>query len=620
MIQRSGLRDGAPRPARRAHDVCAAAIALALLGGTCASAAEERFDPPRAALAGFVRTSPLHLDAAPRIHLAIELRPKDARLDALAVSISDPASPLHRRPLGEDAFIARFGRSQADVDALAALLRANGATGVYVSVNRLVVGGDLSLDQTEKALRAHFDLFERGERRIVAPTGPVTLPVSGIRSVRGLIAAFTPRLADVPTLPNDFRGAWFTPVQFRDAYDALPDGGAGAHIVLIEDASDGFDLADLAPFMTGAGAAPDTLFMAPGVPAPPLANSFGSAFGADASRVRAQVVSPAEPDQACGRDDRGQEAALDVDAALTLAPRAAIDVRYDRVCVRGGEGTLAVQRALDARPAPDLIVFPFAVGPVFGPAGETWGPTSIAYLEAAVRGIPVVVPAGDDGALGFRQTGVVAPGVSYPCVLPIVICAGGTQLGLRVGAFDEGPWNDGTHATGGGISSDPRPPWQRAPEAFEFSPAFVSRRIVPDLAADGSGHLEIFWRGYGLGGIGGTSESAALVGAQIAAINAAVAADRRITGPGDLYALAAAHPDAFRQVTGDNDRGYRDNTIRPRPLPPPLGFRGVLPPPPPQVHGCVNVQPRGCEVRSGYNAVTGLGTLRERAAVAALRQ
>lgn len=620
MIQRSGLREGAVRTTRRAYETWAAAIALALLGGTCAGAAEERFDPPRTALAGFVRTSPLHLDAAPRIHLAIELRPKDAQLDALAASISDPASPLHRTVQSEAAFIARFGRSQAEVDALAALLRANGATAVYESRNRLVVGGDLSIDQAEKALRAHFDLFERGERRIVAPTGPVTLPVSGIRSVRGLVAASTPRLADVPTLPNDFRGAWFTPVQFREAYDALPGGGAGARIVLIEDASDGFDLSDLAPFMTGAGAAADMLFTAPGVTAPPLANSFGTAFGADRSRVRAEVITPAEADQTCGRDDRGQEAALDVDAAMTLAPKAEIDVRYDRVCVRGGEGTLALQRALDARPAPDILVFPFAVGPVYGPTKETWGPTPIAYLEAAVRGIPVVVPAGDDGALGFRQAGVDAPGVSYPCVLPLVICAGGTQLGLRVGVFDEGPWNDGTHATGGGISWDTRPPWQRAPEAFEFSPGFVSHRIVPDIAADGSGHLEVFWRGYGLGGIGGTSESAALVGAQLAVINAAVPADRRISGPGDLYALAATHPEAFRQVTGDNDRGYRDNTIRPRPLPPPLGFHGMLPTPPPQVHGCVDVQPRGCEVRSGYNAVTGLGTLMEAATVAALRR
>jgi hypothetical protein len=143
--------------------------------------------------------------------------------------------------------------------------------------------------------------------------------------------------------------------------------------------------------------------------------------------------------------------------------------------------------------------------------------------------------------------------------------------------------------------------------------------MVPDVSADASGHLEFFWKGYGLGGVSGTSESAALVGAQLATINAAVPADRHILGPGDLYALAVAHPEAFRQITGDNDRGYRDNTIRPRPLPPPLGFHGVLPTPPPRVLGCAKVQPRGCEVRSGYNAVTGLGSLKEQAAIAALR-
>jgi kumamolisin len=603
-----------------------AALAVAALFGMPSRARAETYDPPRTALAGFVRSTPRHVDVAPSIDLVIELQPKDRQLDSLAATIADPASPVHRSYLTKEAFAARFGRSQADVNALATWLRAHNAADVYVSSSRLVVGGYLTLDDARKALGAHFDVYERGDRQIVAPVGPVTIPVSGIRAVHGLVAAYAPRLADVATLPNDFRGAWFPPVKFRQGYEAVPGGGEGMRIALIEDASDRFDLTDVGPFITGADAGLDMLFGAAGQAPTAPTSSFGEAFGAQASRIHESDVTSATPDEGCGRDDRGQEADMDTDAELTLAPMATIELRYDRVCVRGGEGLVALQRTLDANPAPDVIVFPFNVGPVRGPTAEGWGPTPIPYLEAAIRGIPVVVPAGDDGPLGYRTPGDDTSGLAYPCVLPVVICTGGTQLGLRSGTFDEGPWNDGLHAGGGGISWDPRPSWQTAPGAYEFSTSFppANHRMVPDVAADASGHLEIFWHGYGLGGIGGTSESAAIVAAQIATINAVVPKNRRITSPGDLYALAMAHPEAFRHIVGDNDRGYFDNTLHPKPLPPPLGYHGVLPSPPPQVLGCHEVQPRGCDVRTGasaggYNPVTGVGSLKEKAAIDALR-
>jgi hypothetical protein len=186
--------------------------------------------------------------------------------------------------------------------------------------------------------------------------------------------------------------------------------------------------------------------------------------------------------------------------------------------------------------------------------------------------------------------------------------------------LDEGPWNDGVHASGGGISNEPRPSWQVAPERFEFSPDYVRNRMVPDISADASGHLQAFWHNYGIGGVGGTSESAAIVGAQIAAINAAVPTTRRIVGPGDLYALARQAPSAFRDIDGDDDRGYVDNTLHPRPLPLPLGYRGVLPSPPPTVVGCTQVQPHGCAAVTGYDAITGIGSLKERAAIDALKK
>ena len=129
----------------------------------------------------------------------------------------------------------------------------------------------------------------------------------------------------------------------------------------------------------------------------------------------------------------------------------------------------------------------------------------------------------------------------------------------------------------------------------------------------------MYWHGYAFGGVGGTSESTAIVAAQLAAINAAVDPAKRLISTGDLYLLATLHPQAFRQVTRENDRGYVDNTIRPPKKPLPIGYKGVLPAPPATVEGCKGVQPNGCSLRPGYNAVTGLGSLKEQSAIDALR-
>ncbi|HEY4440177.1 MAG TPA: hypothetical protein VGN14_06950, partial [Candidatus Elarobacter sp.] len=339
--------------------------------------------------------------------------------------------------------------------------------------------------------------------------------------------------------------------------------------------------------------------------------------GASLARVSERAFAFKSASTDCGRDDRGQEPALDVAASLTMAPLAETIAQYDDVCSGGNDGTLALARALDLDPT--VIVFPFTVGPVDTVASDRYGPTPLPILEALVRGIPVVVPSGDDGAYGYREAAIEKPRVTWPCVSAYVICAGGTQLGDRDGVADEGPWNDAEHAGGGGISNEPRPAWQDAPSDFVFSTGYVHNRIVPDVSADASGHLRVYWHGYGLGGVGGTSESASLVGAQLAAINSLVGPNRRLVTAGDLYVLAKASPTAFRDVQLENDRGWKDNTLRPRRKPLPKNFHGVLPTPTPLVRGCAALQPDGCTVRPGYDAVSGIGTLKERAAVDALR-
>jgi hypothetical protein len=177
------------------------------------------------------------------------------------------------------------------------------------------------------------------------------------------------------------------------------------------------------------------------------------------------------------------------------------------------------------------------------------------------------------------------------------------------------------HASGGGISLEPRPAWQNVTSDFAFNADAVKNRMVPDVGADASGHLRVYWHLYNIGGVGGTSESAALVGASLATIGAAVGQERRPTTVSDLYVLAKNAPKAFRPTKYENDRAKRNNTLETRASPLPKGYRGPIPTAPPTVAGCVAVQRSGCSIvpTGGYNPVTGLGSLQQRAAIAALQ-
>jgi hypothetical protein len=546
---------------------------------------------PLGALAGLRDAGPA--DPKTVLHLAIELQPK-ADLDGLATQMSDPANPVHRQALSLQAFLDRFGRVQDD-RAVGTLLRAHGGTDVEVAGDGLVSGALLRISEAEKLFGVHWDKWTDGTRTVLAPSGPLNVPIAGVRDVRGVVVATAPRLADTRPSFTYFRGDWYEPARFRSMTDAVDNGGGGQRIVILEDASDQFEVNDIRKFLASEGAPP----------------------GADMARISERSFMFKSASTECGRDDRGQEGGLDVSSAVTMAPLAEIIADYDDVCGAGNDGTLALSRALDLDPT--VLVFPIVVGPVDTTIAARYGLTPLPQLEAIVRGIPLVVPAGDDGAYGYKENGIDTPRVAWPCVSTYVICAGGSQLGDRDGVADEGPWNDLAHAGGGGISGEPRPSWQDAPGDFLFSTRYVHNRIVPDVSADASGHLRVYWHGYGLGGVGGTSESASIVGAELAAINSLIGPARKLLTVADLYVLARTNPAAFRDISRENDRGWKDNTLRPRRAPLPKNFKGILPSPPPLVKGCSDQQPDGCTVTNGFDAATGIGSIKERAAVDALR-
>ncbi|MBV9440772.1 MAG: hypothetical protein JOZ24_12350, partial [Candidatus Eremiobacteraeota bacterium] len=335
---------------------CAAVPALLWALSQPAAAAVTRVIAPAGALSGMRDAGPA--DPRTLLHVAIELQPR-ADLDALALRASDPSTPEHAHPLSRDAFIARFGRVP-DARVLGGLLRSAGASDVDVAGDGLVVGGILDIPRAERLFGTRWEKWTDGKRTIAAPAGALAVPAANVRDVRGVVTATTPRLADARPSFTYFRGDWYEPVRFRSMTDAAPDAGTGQRIVLVEDASDRFDLSDVQRFLSASGAPP----------------------GASMSRVAERSFVFKSAASQCGRDDRGQEPALDTDAALTMAPLAEVVVDYDDVCAAGNDATLALARALDLDPT--QIAFPFVVGPVDGPLDARYGRTPLPLLEAVV--------------------------------------------------------------------------------------------------------------------------------------------------------------------------------------------------------------------------------------------
>jgi kumamolisin len=127
--------------------------------------------------------------------------------------------------------------------------------------------------------------------------------------------------------------------------------------------------------------------------------------------------------------------------------------------------------------------------------------------------INVCVAAGDNGSSDGKSTLTV----DYPASSPYVTAVGGTSLICPNIFYDsstnETVWNDGTTATGGGISI-----FFSKPTYQTFLPG--TYRNVPDLAfnADPNTGIQLYFNGQIQYGIGGTSMCAPLFAAYLALV------------------------------------------------------------------------------------------------------
>jgi subtilase family serine protease len=197
----------------------------------------------------------------------------------------------------------------------------------------------------------------------------------------------------------------------------------------------------------------------------------------------------------------------------------------------------------------------------------------------AVNGVTFTVSTGDNGS-----------GVQYPSTSPAVVAVGGTSLTISGGGYaGETAWSG---SSGGQSSVEYEPAFQAA---YPLPSDGRGRRGVPDVSFDGNPSTgfaiydSVAYAGYkGWFEVGGTSAGAPQWAALFAIANSTrVAARKRLLNatPAMLYTMAKANYSAY----------YHDVTS---------GTNG----------GCGTL----CNAGSKYDYVTGLGTPRAEAVVAAL--
>jgi kumamolisin len=179
-----------------------------------------------------------------------------------------------------------------------------------------------------------------------------------------------------------------------------------------------------------------------------------------------------------------------------------------------------------------------------------------AFEDAAIQGVTVCIASGDTGSESKVPDGKAH--VQYPGSDPWVLSCGGTTIGSVSGtSFDEWVWNDGSGATGGGVSAIFPLPWYQVDAGV---PGSVNDghhgRGVPDVAANASvasGYPIIVGGSPSRGD--GTSASAPLWAGLTAVLNSALNENIGFVNP-VLYALGSS---VFRDIVAEP--GAADNSL-----------------------------------------------------------
>jgi kumamolisin len=362
------------------------------------------------------------------------------------------------------------------------------------------------VDQIANALRVQFARVQGddGKEYTSAISAP-SIPSEFTSSVSGILRLQPQFHPHILTVYNPIGTLTFGPQYLLDHYGATGVGDGTGQIIAIWGFNSPPNATDLITYWAKIGS-PHTM--------------------ADVTIINPSNY-PAYNDAPGNAAGFGHEVTMDVEIASGLCPGAKIRI----YCI--DDLTQMVQAVLaDAAQYPQMHELSISAGV----QGET---DTQSFMALAAQGVTTFSGSGDAGsnpdpATNGQSYNASAPlAVSYPASDPYVTGVGGTQeIFGGLGPNNSGPTTTGvqvelawtgqtnppyteitmTTASGGGISTYPRPAWQTGPGV----PA-GSLRCVPDVAAEAQGDLYIYAGGDTVAS--GTSESAPIWAALCAILN-----------------------------------------------------------------------------------------------------
>jgi uncharacterized repeat protein (TIGR01451 family) len=423
-----------------------------------------------------------------RLALGLPLRNTIA-LNDLLQQLYDPASTNYHRFLTSERFLAEFGPTAEDYEAVIQFARTNGLTITQTHPNRMLVDVSGSVAEIQRVWQLNLKVYQHPTeaRTYFAPdSDPVVSARSPLLHISGLDNYTIPHPAGLRPSPprqtgggtplagagpggsyrgNDFRGAYVRGVSLN---------GSGQMVGLLE--FDGYYPADITSYWSQSS-----------VPALPIIMVTMDGYDGTPSSNNVEV-------------------ALDIEVVSSMAPGLAAIVVYEA-------GPAGVANDVLNRMATDNLARQLSASWTF-PIDAT---TEQIFLQFAAQGQSYFNSSGDGGA--YSGT------VSTPTDNPNVTVVGGTMLTTTGpgGAWSsETVWNRGgtgqSVATGGGTSTVyPIPSWQK-PVNMTSNRGSTTKRNLPDVAAV----AEDTWVTYDNGSsetVGGTSVSSPLWAAFTALVN-----------------------------------------------------------------------------------------------------
>ena len=418
-------------------------------------------------------------------------------LETLIAAQQDPGSPWYHRWLTPVEFTERFAPSEDEYAQLVQWLQAQGFQ-VRPSSNRLRVDFRGSVARTERAFGVRMSRYAHRGRTCLANENAPRIPAhlaDLVEVARLTTLPLAQPLARVRTLATGTTFA-MAPGDMHVAYNVAPlltrdIDGRGQTIAVV--ARSDFNLSDVTSFRAQFGLTardPLRVFPAgnPGVGAP-----NGVCQDIPNRQERLACISGEET-----------EVTLDVEWAGAIAPGATV-----LVDIADTDIDASLLDVVTNHPEAKTVTISFGgCERLFSDEAMVFAPL---YAQAAAQGQAVMVASGDDGADDCQDG--QGQSVNALATDPNVTAVGGTALdpgfdanGNATGYVSETVWNDGSGATGGGVSTVVEKP------AYQDAPGVPggSFRAIPDISLLGSavtpGYVIVVNGGVSV--IGGTSAGA----------------------------------------------------------------------------------------------------------------